>query len=161
MSSWLCALAMCRVHGRAGLCAPTAHVQSAEDSGDLILQHEPHPFAVVTYLAGHRRSLQQGLWSLSKGLVTFTIALWMFVCNPVISKGIWRKSERFHHADFCTNISVVSRIHRIDQQKVAWFEIDFYMSCLNCYTIDNIQWNYFAKMSLMWPYLKAACEHFF
>lgn len=66
---------MCGVHGRAGLCAPAAHVQSAEDSGDLLLQHEPHPFAVVTHLAGHRRSLQQGLWPLSKDAVTFTIAL--------------------------------------------------------------------------------------
>lgn len=57
VSSGLCALALCGVHGRAGFCSPATHVQSAEDSGDLLLQHEPHPFAVVTHLAGHRRSL--------------------------------------------------------------------------------------------------------
>ena len=45
---------------RAGKLQPPAHVQPAEDCGDLLLQHGPHPLAVVTHLATHRRPLQQG-----------------------------------------------------------------------------------------------------
>lgn len=58
--SGLCAVALRRVHGRAGLHTPAPHVQPAEDRGDLLLQHEPHPAAVVSHLAGDRRSFQQG-----------------------------------------------------------------------------------------------------
>lgn len=45
---------------RAGELQPPSHVQSAEDCGDLLLQHGPHPSAVVAHLATHRRPLQQG-----------------------------------------------------------------------------------------------------
>lgn len=64
--SGLCAVVVCRLHGRAGLSAPGQDVQPAEDRGDLLLQHEPHPAAVVPYLAGHRRPLQQGGWNHSE-----------------------------------------------------------------------------------------------
>lgn len=84
--SGLCAMAVCRVHGRTGLCSPAPHVQSAEDRGDLILQHEPHPAAVVTNLAGHWRSFQQGLWPKAFG--------------------IWIKSHNLEfHKDFKMSIS--------------------------------------------------------
>ena len=45
---------------RAGELQPPSHVQSAEDCRDLLLQHGPHPSAVVAHLATHRRPLQQG-----------------------------------------------------------------------------------------------------
>ena len=45
---------------RAGKLQPPSHVQPAEDRGDLLLQHGPHPLAVVTHLATHWRPLQQG-----------------------------------------------------------------------------------------------------
>lgn len=53
-------VAVRRLHGRVGLGPPAPDVQLAEDRGDLLLQHEPHPAAVVPHLAGHRRPLQQG-----------------------------------------------------------------------------------------------------
>lgn len=53
-------MAVCGVHGRAGLGTPAKDVQPAEDCGNLLLQHEPHQAAVVQNLAGHRRPLQQG-----------------------------------------------------------------------------------------------------
>ena len=56
--SWLCPLAVCRVHGRAGFPPPPPHVQLAEDRGDLLLQHESDPTAVVPNMACDWRSLQ-------------------------------------------------------------------------------------------------------
>lgn len=47
VSSGLRAVAVRRVHGRAGLGPPAQDVQLAEDRGDLLLQHEPHQAAVV------------------------------------------------------------------------------------------------------------------
>lgn len=75
VSSGLCALVVCGVNGRTGLGAPAAHVQSAEDSGDLLLQHEPYPLAMVTHLAGHRRSFQQGQWAKTNKAPDHTVNL--------------------------------------------------------------------------------------
>lgn len=62
--SGLCAVVVCGVHGWAGLGTPAEDVQLAEDCGNLLLQHEPHQAAVVSNLAGHRRPLQQGQWTI-------------------------------------------------------------------------------------------------
>ena len=60
MCSWVCACAVRGVDGGAGQCNTPAHVLAAKDRRDLVLQHGPHPSAVVPHLASHRRPLQQG-----------------------------------------------------------------------------------------------------
>ena len=89
VSSGLRAVAVCGVHGRAGLGAPAEDVQLAEDRGDLLLQHEPHQAAVVSNLAGHRRPLQQGWWSrgfchLTCSVMCFRVLGWHGVCLAVL-----------------------------------------------------------------------------
>lgn len=84
--SGLCSVAVCRLHGRAGLGPPAPNVQPAEDRGDLLLQHEPHPAAVVAHLAGHRRPLQQGGWSQSP-----TSFLWLLTAR-LMAVGVFGRS---------------------------------------------------------------------
>lgn len=62
--SWFCTLAVCCVHGWAGLAHTPTYVQPAKNSWDLLLQHGPHQAAVVQDLGGYRRPLQQGGWGL-------------------------------------------------------------------------------------------------
>jgi len=43
---------------------------------------------------------------------------------------------------FLNGFKLVPQIHRVDQQKAAWFESNFCVSCASCITIDNRQWTF-------------------
>lgn len=79
----------------------------------------------------------------NQGTVTFTVVQQFFE-NPVISTGIHMMDDFtlrwniFQHR-FRNGFTLVMPIRLVDQQKAAWIENDFCVSCASYYTIDNRQ----------------------
>ncbi len=56
--SGFCTMAVCCIDGRIGLSYTPSNVQSAEDRGDIVLQHGSYQAAVVQDMGGYRGSFQ-------------------------------------------------------------------------------------------------------